>query len=224
MHYNIFKRTVDVILSLVLLIITFPLLLFFCLIILIETRRSPIIVQERGITLRTGRLRIYKLRTLINSEALDRTENTINNIFTKPVLSEFVIPLGAYMRRSGIDELPQLINVMKGEMSLIGPRPLTIKDIQILKDSYPGYYEKREEIDAKPGISGLWQIYGQREKGISELINLDTFYTSKKSITFDLKLIFKTALIMVTAANSDSISEREKKKSIFQDKIYNTEY
>ena len=122
-----------------------------------------------------------------------------------------------WLRKTGLDEITQLINVLKGEMSLVGPRPLTISDLEIMKKYEPEIHKRRQQLQSKPGITGYWQIFGDRNKGLENLLLLDEFYESKKSLLFDLKLIMSTIVLVMTAKHSDSIIDARKtnsKKSI----------
>ncbi len=110
-----------------------------------------------------------------------------------------------WLRKSGLDEILQLINVIKGEMSLVGPRPLTTGDLELLKKSEPELYERRRILNSKPGITGYWQVCGRREDGAFNLIENDEYYERNKSLIMDLKLILKSVVVLLTASHSDSI-------------------
>jgi lipopolysaccharide/colanic/teichoic acid biosynthesis glycosyltransferase len=127
------------------------------------------------------------------------------NILFKPCLSEYVPPFCRWLRRTGLDELPQILNVLKGEMSLVGPRPLTINDLERLQKNYPGYYYARDQITIRPGITGMWQVFGQREKGLENLILHDLFYTENTSLALDTKILGYTAFMVSTGKHSDAI-------------------
>ncbi len=176
------------------------------IVMLFETKKTPFFCQQRGVTLTNGRVKIYKLRTMRNGEELHKKESLAKDIFMKPTLAEFVPPIGAFLRRTGIDEIPQLLNVVKGEMSLLGPRPLTLTDLKAMQKTLPDYYNQREKIISKPGISGLWQVKGNRANGIEDLLFFDKMYDRKKSFLFDFKLMLDTTYLMLSAKNSDAIA------------------
>ncbi len=90
------------------------------------------------------------------------------SIFFKPELGKNVSKLGLFLRRTGLDEIPQLINVIKGDMSFIGPRPLSFDDLAVIKKNYPGLYKLRAQLNIKPGITGYWQVFGNRELGVGK--------------------------------------------------------
>ena len=113
-----------------------------------------------------------------------------------------------WLRRTGLDELPQIYNVLVGHMSIVGPRPLMLQDLQILEKESPQNYLLRESIKSKPGLTGMWQIFGDRSKGVENLIGLDLFYEAEKSFRLDLKIFFFTIPIVLFAKNSDAIFPR----------------
>jgi len=200
--YDIFKRTFDFILSAFLIVLLSPFILLTCIIIYLETGCSPIFVQQRGLTLEGPEFRIYKFRSLKNSHL---TLKESSHIFRKEDLSGLVTFSGFVLRRTGLDELPQLLNVVLGEMSLIGPRPLSLWDLQMMKEKEPVLYNRRTYITSKPGISGYWQIYGDRQKGVTNLIELEEYYEKNKSFTLDLFLIAMTIPILFFTKHSDAI-------------------
>ena len=103
-----------------------------------------------------------------------------------------VTKVGKIIRKFSLDELPQFFNVLRGDMSLVGPRPLSIADLSNIapENSIGGYYKLRAE--AKPGITGLWQISGRRELSFKEMVLLDLYYIDNQSIMFDLEILFET--------------------------------
>ena len=198
------KRFFDLIFGLILFILTFPFMLIFSVILYFEFKAFPIFKQERGLTLDKYRFNIFKLRTIKPTE--EEIEHTTEaDIFLKPQLKERTSGFAKWLRKSALDELPQLINVIKGEMSIIGPRPLMLKDLETMKKHTPELYKKRGELKYKPGISGLWQLFGNRSDGAIGLVALDSLYEKSASFIFDFKLMIYTTSIIVSAKNSDSI-------------------
>jgi len=198
---KIFKRLLDIILSFVLLIITLPIQLIFMIITYFQSGDNPIYTQMRGLTLDRNCFKIYKLRTIKKLH----THSESHNIYLKHELIQLVIPIGKFLRRTGLDELPQLFNVLKGEMTFIGPRPLSMEDLKMMKNEEPQFYERRCRIFTKPGISGYWQLFGERNLGTKNLIYCEEYYEMNKSFLIDLKLIILTILVVFSAKHSDSI-------------------
>lgn len=193
------KSIFDLILSILILVLCTPLLVIITLIIWMETLKNPFYIQKRGVTLEY-RFKIYKFRTL-----LDSSNSQSKRIFYKVELSDQVTKTGRILRITGLDELPQLINVIRGEMSLIGPRPLSINDLLLLKENETEIYNRREKLKSKPGISGMWQVYADRERGAENLIELDELYEKQNNIFTDLSLLAKTIPLVLGAKHSDSI-------------------
>lgn len=208
-NFQIFtKRILDIALFIILFIPSVFLISLFSIILLFQFKSNPFFIQERGLTLTKHRLKILKLRTLKEDTTRVKVEN---DIFFKPILQNQITPFAAWLRKTGLDELPQIFNVFTGTMSFIGPRPLMNQDLEIMKKENPILYYKRESIEAKPGISGLWQIYGNREEGLMNLLALDLIYDTYRTINIDLQLMLKTVFFVVTSKNSDAIFTINKK-------------
>jgi lipopolysaccharide/colanic/teichoic acid biosynthesis glycosyltransferase len=207
------KKIVDILLAFVLLILSLPLLIIFAVILAIELRSFPFYIQERGLTLDKRRFNIFKLRTIKNREE-NITHNTEADIFFKPGLKDKVTPFSRWLRKTGLDELPQLINVIFGQMSLIGPRPLMIEDLETMKRISSELYDRRNKLNCPPGISGLWQLFGNRSEGMIGMIALESLYEKVASPLLDLKLILYTITVVLQAKNSDSIFHMEKANSL----------
>lgn len=170
--YKYIKRILDIIISLILLVILSPLFLIISLLIICDSKGSIIFKQKRtGYKGKTFVL--YKFRTM-------DIDNNINDLKTKNKITN----LGKYLRKYSLDELPQLINVIKGDMSLIGPRPWI-----------PIYYknftkEQKRRLDVYPGITGLAQACGRNSISVFDKIKLDIKYVDDFSFERDLKVIY----------------------------------
>ena len=199
------KRIIDIILSLIIIIFSVPFIVMILLIVFFVLKEFPFFIQERKIILDKNKVKIIKIKTIKTSKYLCELENKCDNIFLKKGFNRFVPPFCRWLRKTGIDELPQMINVLKGEMSLIGPRPFPIYDLKILKRYEPELYDRRENIKSKPGITGYWQVFGNRQQGASNLIECDEWYENQKSIYLDFVIFFKTLFILITAKHSDAI-------------------
>ena len=124
------------------------------------------------------------VRNLIKSGASNGSEKPMVKLDSSDDLR--IIPLGRLLRQSGLDELPQLINVLRGEMSLVGPRPCIVYEAQ---DYLPWH---RERFDAVPGLTGLWQVGGKNKTTFTEMMRLDVAYEKQKSFWLDVKILLRT--------------------------------
>lgn len=203
----------------ILILLSFPFLIIFAIILLIELKCWPIFVQDRGITLEKYRLKIFKLRT-IKTEVTIIPHTSETDIFLKPGLRGNVTAFAQWLRKTGLDELPQLVNVLFGQMNLIGPRPLMIEDLETIKKVSPDLYDIRGKFNCKPGISGIWQLFGNRSEGIIGMIAIESLYERARTFFLDLKLILYTTSVVIQAKNSDSIfyverEDQSRVKTIF---------
>ncbi len=203
-HYTISKRIGDLIFSTLFLFVSLPFILIFSVILFMELKEFPFLIQERGITLEKRRIKIFKLKTLPTKRVI-RSKHSRKDIFMKPDLANDVSPFAKWLRKTGLDELPQLLNVVMGQMSFIGPRPLMLSDLMVMKKNFPNHYEERQKFDSKPGLSGMWQVFGNREEGINNLIALEYLYEQSKTLLLDLRLALLTIPIVLKAQNSDAI-------------------
>ncbi len=199
--FFLIRGQTDFILATIILLTTLPFGLLAAIVLTLILWAPPLIVQERGITEENRVMKIYKFRTIKPNKSRDEKEN----ILYKPYLAEYVPVFCRWLRKSGLDELPQIINVLKGEMSLIGPRPLMISDLEILKHGYPEYYSMRSSIKVKPGITGLWQVFGKREEGIENLLYFDIEYDRTASFSLDKKIFLSTIPLIFKGKHSDAI-------------------
>ena len=213
MNNRIQKKILDIVLSLLLLILCSPLIIVLLTISYIITKRVPVFIQERKLSLDGKKIKMIKIRTLKGMEQKFETVNNSCQVLFRHDLRKYVPPFCRWLRKSGLDEITQLINVLKGEMSLVGPRPLTITDLEIMKNDELEIYRRRERIKSKPGITGYWQLFGDRNKGLENIVALDEYYEKRKSFLFDLRLLFFTTVIVIKAKHSDSIIDEQKVKT-----------
>jgi lipopolysaccharide/colanic/teichoic acid biosynthesis glycosyltransferase len=115
-------------------------------------------------------------------EPLNEAEGPVFKIRNDPR----VTPVGRFLRRWSLDELPQLVNVFKGEMSLVGPRPLPVRDFQRMEEAY------KRRLGAIPGMTGYWQISGRSNLSFEEMVRLDLYYIENWSLSFDVKIVLRT--------------------------------
>ena len=197
------KRLLEILSASLLLIIFFIPSIIICIVVYIQTEQFPIFVQIRGITLNKNIFQIYKFRTLkdvIKSINLDGYGYSRNY----EVGEKEMYPFGRFLRETGLDEIPQLINIIKGEMTFIGPRPLDKKDLRKFREINETDYGKREEINLKPGITGWWQISRNHESGLKYLIESDEYYAEHKSLIFDVSIILKTIHLSFSRGNKEN--------------------
>jgi len=174
--FRLIKRMLDICFAIVLLIITFP--LFFIAIIGIKlSSRGPIFILQRRVGKGNKDFYIIKVRTMITEKEKEGRKLTD---------SERILAIGKYLRRYSIDELPQLLNIIKGDMSFIGPRPLPFVYL-------PFYTEKElHRHDVKPGLSGYAQISGRNFLDWEKRFELDLHYVNNLSFKLDAKIFFVT--------------------------------
>jgi exopolysaccharide production protein ExoY len=198
------KRLFDILLAIILIPIILPIIIVLAMLLLLINKQSPFIIQERGITLEKFRLQIFKLRTIKDSNTNKYSANN-KNIFFKSFHQKNISRFGSWLRRTGLDELPQVFNVLIGNMSFVGPRPFMISDLKLLKRNDGEYYKLRNNFNSRPGITGLWQIFCNREEGAKNLIALEKIYEEMKSTNFDIKILLYTIPVILTANNSDAV-------------------
>ncbi|MBI4839100.1 MAG: exopolysaccharide biosynthesis polyprenyl glycosylphosphotransferase [Nitrospirae bacterium] len=192
--YEIFKRAVDFLLSVLCLVLALPLFLLIALLIKLDSSGRVFYTQKRcG---KNGKLfGMIKFRTMIeNAEKLQSklaSKNEIDGPMFKLSDDPRVTRVGKILRSTSLDELPQLLNVLKGEMSLVGPRPLIMDEMKFS----PSWRDTRLRV--KPGITGLWQIQGRSEMPFHEWIRYDVYYIRNQSLWLDIKILFKTALVVL---------------------------
>lgn len=180
---GLLKRAIDITLSFMILVICAPLFVLIAIAIKL-TSGDPIIFSQKRVGKGGKLFRLYKFRTLYantNPYAVTPTKNDDPRI----------APLGKFLRETGLDELPQFVNVLRGEMSIVGPRP----EMEFIVKDYSLF--ERTRLMVKPGITGLWQIYADRTKPIHENLDYDLHYIENYSLFLDFMIIMETALFML---------------------------
>lgn len=198
--YIFTKRSFDIIFSLLGLILLFPLLCVIAFLIKKEDRNASIFFKQERVGKNGEIFKMYKFRSMVyNAEGLldnllhlNEVEGAMFKIKNDPRITK----VGKLIRSTSIDELPQLWNVLKGEMSLVGPRPPLVREVE----SYTQYQKQR--LIVIPGCTGLWQATVRNTVGFEEMVNLDLEYIQKKSLLFDLKIIILTIkTLLITRAH-----------------------
>jgi lipopolysaccharide/colanic/teichoic acid biosynthesis glycosyltransferase len=193
------KRTVDLVGALVGLTLLTPVILLIALLIRLEGR-GPILFRQLRRGYRGRLFRVIKFRTMsVDAEqrlvALEESNESAGGVLFKLRHDPRVTRLGQFLRRYSLDELPQLINILCGEMSLVGPRPLQLRDSDKLMALDPRAYARRLEV--MPGLTGPWQVGGRSEVDYQRMVELDVDYAENWSIGRDLRIIGKTFFVVL---------------------------
>jgi lipopolysaccharide/colanic/teichoic acid biosynthesis glycosyltransferase len=195
------KRTFDATAAAIGILLLSPLFLGLFLATRLSSR-GPAIYTQRRVGVGGRRFAFYKFRTMVhrNDDSIHRaySERLINGWAQRDAGRAFklttdprVTPFGRFLRKSSLDELPQLFNVLKGDMSLVGPRP----PIEYEVDYYQDWHKQR--LQAKPGITGLWQVSGRSQVPFDEMVMLDIHYMEHWSFQLDLKILLRTFPVVV---------------------------
>jgi len=208
-RYERLKRALDLLLSCSLFVLFFPLMIFVALIIKLDSPGPVLCVQRR--VGKGGRIfRFYKFRSMyndvdhtiahreftkqyINGRRLLSQGNGQDNLYKPPSNGSSVTPVGRWLRKYSLDELPQLINVLKGDMSLVGPRPSMDYEVE----EYADWHHRR--LDVLPGITGLAQINGRSALPFDEIVRHDIHYIENRSLWLDLCILLKTLPVVLQA-------------------------
>ena len=181
------KRTMDFILSLIAFIVTAPIVLLFIILIKIDSPGPALFIQER-VGLNGKAFRIYKLRTMrLNAE--------VNGPQWASTDDPRITKLGKFLRKTRIDELPQFVNVLRGDMSIVGPRPERAFFLVKFNHEVPGFTKR---LAVKPGLTGWAQVNGGYELAPKEKLELDLYYIEHQTILLDINIMFKTIKVVLT--------------------------
>jgi len=194
------KRGIDFLISLTLIVILSPVFLFVALLIKITSPGPVFFVQER-LGLNKRKFHLFKFRTMVPDaekkqaelEHLNEVDGPVFKIKNDPRLT----PIGNFLRKTSIDELPQLFNVLLGDMSLVGPRPLPVRD-------YEGFDKDwhRRRFSVRPGITCLWQVNGRSNVSFDKWMELDMQYIDHWSLLLDLKILLKTVPVVIRGSGA----------------------
>ncbi|GAB2498689.1 sugar transferase [Alkalibacterium psychrotolerans] len=198
--FPIVKRIFDVLLSLVSIILLLPLLLLISFCIKISDFRAPVFFVQERIGLNETPFKMFKFRSMCTDAEkklnglLDKNE--AEGALFKMKEDPRITTIGKFLRAYSLDELPQLFNVLKGDMSLIGPRPCLMREFQLYSD----YHKNR--LVVKPGITGLWQVSGRSGLTFDQMVELDIYYINNQSFKNDMKIFFKTFFVVFKKENA----------------------
>ncbi|OME97510.1 multidrug MFS transporter [Paenibacillus amylolyticus] len=193
--YLFMKRMLDLLGSFIGLIILCPLFAVIGLLIKIEAPQGSVFFRQVRVGQNGKEFHMYKFRSMVaNAEDLLEQlidQNEVNGNMFKMKNDPRITRIGKFIRKTSLDELPQLWNVFRGEMSLVGPRPALPREVQ----NYTSY--DRQRLQMIPGCTGLWQVSGRNSVGFEEMVELDLTYARERSMMVDIKIIFRTFKVLV---------------------------
>lgn len=192
--YLLLKRLLDIVGSLCGIILLSPLFIIIGILIKSEDPKGKVFFSQKRVGLNGKEFKMYKFRSMVSNAEEKLQEllkyNEISGAMFKMKEDPRVTKVGKFIRKTSIDELPQLFNVLKGEMSLVGPRPPLPREVA----KYSEYDKQR--LLVTPGCTGLWQVSGRNSVGFEEMVKLDLQYIRQRSFLFDIKIILKTFLVL----------------------------
>jgi lipopolysaccharide/colanic/teichoic acid biosynthesis glycosyltransferase len=189
------KRCIDIFVSLSAIIVTGPLMLITAIAIWL-CDRNPAIFKQVRVTKNEKQFMLYKLRSM----RIDAEKDGVARLMTKN--DDRVTPIGRVIRRLRIDELPQLFNVLKGDMSLVGPRPERPEFIEQYREIYPNFAHR---LKVKAGITGFAQVFGNYSTSPEEKVILDIIYIEQFSIWQDIKIMMQTLKVLLLPSSTEGV-------------------
>lgn len=198
--YTTVKRGMDVAGSLVALALFSPIFAVTAALIKLESPKAPVFFKQTRIGKNGRKFKMYKFRSMVPDAeqklAALLEKNEIKGAMFKLKDDPRITRIGRFIRKTSIDELPQLVNVLKGEMSLVGPRPPLQREVEEYSD-----YDKLR-LSVSGGCTGLWQVTGRSNLSFEQMVELDLEYIRKRSIRGDLKIIFRTFKLLLGAKDA----------------------
>lgn len=192
--YHFTKRVLDVVLSMLGLIILSPVMIVIAYKIKSEDG-GPILYKQVRIGKNGCKFKMYKFRSMvINADQLLeklKNQNEVDGAMFKMKHDPRITRIGHFIRKHSLDELPQLVNVLRGDMSLVGPRPPLPSEVEQYTD-----YDK-QRLYVTPGCTGLWQATMRNGVGFGKMVELDLYYIQHASLSYDFKIVWKTIVIMI---------------------------
>lgn len=193
--YLALKRSIDIVGAAVAIVLLLPIYIAICTFYFYGENKGSILFKQKRIGLDGKEFYIFKFRSMvINAEEILRNDVVLyekylsNNYKLEPSEDPRITRFGCLIRRTSLDELPQFINVLKGDMSLVGPRP-------VLREELLEYKEKSDKfLSVKPGITGYWQINGRSNIGYPNRVDIELYYVENKCIKLDILILIKTFL------------------------------
>lgn len=205
--YEITKRLLDIIFSAILLIFFLPLIIIVAFVINLDSK-GPVLADTPERVGRNGRLfKMYKFRSMVqNAHEMLRENPRYAKLFDRYKKGSYklkddprITRAGRFIRKHSLDEVPQLLNVLKGEMSLVGPRAYYPDELREQQKKYPNTKESvKIVLSIRPGITGYWQVSGRSEINFDKRIEMDADYVKRRSIFYDLLIVAKTPWAMIS--------------------------
>ena len=205
--YNVTKRIIDILGSIVLMVLFFPIGLLVAIAIVLDTSGPVFADTPERVGKNNKPFKLFKFRSMIvNAHAKLRTDPKLKSLYQEYKRNSYklhddprVTRVGHFIRKHSLDELPQFLNVLLGDMSLVGPRPYYSDELVEQQRKYPHTKELvKVVLSARPGITGHWQVSGRSEVNFDKRIKLDADYVQKKSLWLDLFIIFKSPWAMIS--------------------------
>ncbi len=193
--YTILKRSMDIFGAFLGILLLSPLFVFVAICIKLEDKKGPVFFSQIRVGKNGKEFKMYKFRSMV-TDAEERLEqllqyNEISGAMFKMKDDPRITNIGKFIRKTSIDELPQLFNVLLGNMSLVGPRPPLPREV----NEYTAYDKQR--LLVVPGCTGLWQVSGRNDIGFHEMVELDLKYIHERTLYNDIKIIVKTVKIII---------------------------
>ncbi|SDS29574.1 Sugar transferase involved in LPS biosynthesis (colanic, teichoic acid) [Paenibacillaceae bacterium GAS479] len=192
--YLMMKRAIDIIAATIGLVLLLPLFVLLAVLIKLEDRRGPVFFSQERVGKGEKAFRMYKFRSMVSNaeELLPQLleQNEIQGAMFKMKDDPRITRVGRFIRKTSIDELPQLWNVIIGNMSLVGPRPPLPREVV----EYTLFDKQRLKVT--PGCTGLWQVSGRNSLSFQEMVELDVRYIQQRSVRFDIKILIRTVGVL----------------------------
>ncbi|WP_317966248.1 sugar transferase [Paenibacillus sp. CCS19] len=198
--YGVLKRLIDIVGAFAGLVVLLPLLIVVSILVKIDDPKGSVFYYQTRVGKDEKHFRMYKFRSMVRDadKQLEKLlgQNEIEGAMFKMRHDPRVTRIGRFIRKTSIDELPQLVNVLRGDMSLVGPRPPLPREVK----EYTLYDKQR--LSVTPGCTGLWQISGRNELSFGQMVELDLKYINQCSIRFDCLIILKTIKMLLGSKNA----------------------
>lgn len=192
------KRCLDIIVATLGLVVTLPVFLLISIIYFVGETKGPLFFKQLRYGKNGSLFYIYKFRTMVVNA--DEKLKSHPDLYEKYIKNNYkliqeedprITKLGGFLRKTSLDELPQLINVLKGDMSIVGPRPIVEEELKEYKQN------KNDFLSVKPGITGYWQVNGRSNVGYPERVDLELYYVYNQCLLLDFKIVCKTIKIVL---------------------------